>query len=369
MNLSTQSGFQNWKEDDSFLEKRVTNFANLEGGKVYVLKWHFVSADRLGQMEELNERAQNKTRVMEFIFLGFPGSLYVQMGIFMSFLIMYILTVLGNVTIIILVITNSHLHTPMYVFLCNLSFLELWFTMAIMPKTLAVFLGESRSISFTGCLLQMFFNYSFGCTEFFMLSVMAYDRYLAICYPLHYSTLMDIKLCCKLVVVSWLFGFLAMSTPTVLISKLSFCGPNVINHFYCHIDSWILLSCTDTYSVEKAMFVVAIIVIFGSCLITFLSYVYIISTILRIASAKGRLKAFSTCSSHLAVVIIWYGSSMILYIKPSKRSSAEMTKIVNILNTIVTPLLNPFIYSLRNKDVKKALKHSLYWSQRKTFVM
>ncbi|XP_077169503.1 olfactory receptor 6F1-like [Paroedura picta] len=320
-------------------------------------------------MEELNERAQNKTRVMEFILLGFPGSHYGQVGIFMSFLIMYILTVLGNVTIIILVITNSHLHTPMYFFLCNLSFLELWFTMAIMPKTLFVLIRVSRSISFTGCLLQLFFNYSFGCTEFFLLSVMAYDRYLAICYPLQYSTLMDIKLCCKLVVISWLFGFLAMSTPTFLISKLFFCGPNVINHFYCHIDSWIFLSCTDTYPVEMAMFVVAIVVILGSCLITFLSYAYIIATILRIASAKGRLKAFSTCSSHLAVVIIWFGSTMFLYIKPSKRSSGEMTRIVNILNTIVTPLLNPFIYSLRNKDVKVALKHALHWRKRKTVLM
>ncbi|XP_054849743.1 olfactory receptor 6F1-like [Eublepharis macularius] len=318
-------------------------------------------------MGKLNERAQNKTRMMEFVFLGFPGSHYVQMGIFMSFLIMHIMTVIGNVTIVILVTTNSHFHTPMYFFLCNLSFLEIWYTMAIMPKTLSVFLGVSRSISFTGCILQMFFNYSFGCTEFFLLSVMAYDRYLAICYPLHYSTLMDIRLSCKLAAVSWLFGFLAMMTPTVLISKLSFCGPNEINHFYCHIDSWIVLSCTDTHAVEMAMFVIAILVILGSCLITFLSYTYIISTILHIATAKGRLKAFSTCSSHLAVVIIWYGSTMFLYIKPSKRTSVEMTKIVNILNTIVTPLLNPFIYTLRNKDVKEAFRYLLHWRQRKMY--
>nr|XP_056722737.1 olfactory receptor 6F1-like [Euleptes europaea] len=319
-------------------------------------------------MEQLHERAQNKTRVMEFILLGFPGSHYVQMGIFMSFLTIYILTVFGNVTIVILVITNSRFHTPMYFFLGNLSFLEIWYTMTIMPKTLSVLLGDSRSISFTGCILQIFFNYSLACSEFFMLSVMAYDRYLAICYPLQYSTLMDIKLCCKLAAVSWLLGFLAMTTPTVLMSKLSFCGPNMINHFYCHIDSWISLSCSDTHASEIAMFIVAIVVILISFLITFLSYAYIISTILHIASAKGRLKAFSTCSSHLTVVVIWFGSAIILYIKPSKRASVEMTKVVNIMNTIVTPMLNPFIYTLRNKDVKEALKHSLHWKQRKTCI-
>ncbi|XP_048372459.1 olfactory receptor 6F1-like [Sphaerodactylus townsendi] len=316
-------------------------------------------------MEELNERAQNKTTAMEFTFLGFPESHYVQTGIFLSFLFMYILTVLGNVTIVILVITNSQLHTPMYFLLWNLSFLEIWYTTAIMPKTLSVFLGDSTSISFNGCIVQMYFNYSFGCTEFFLLSAMAYDRYLAICYPLQYSTLMNLKLCCTLAAVSWLLGFLAMSTPTVLISKLSFCGPNVINHFYCHIDSWISLSCSDTHAVETAMFIVASTVILSSCLITFLSYAYIIYTILHIASAKGRRKAFSTCSSHFAVVVIWFGSTMFLYIKPSKRASVEMTKFVNVLNTIVTPLLNPFIYTLRNKDVKAALKHSLHWGQRK----
>ncbi|XP_054849840.1 olfactory receptor 6F1-like [Eublepharis macularius] len=316
-------------------------------------------------MGEYEEGGRNSTRMMEFILKGFPGSPYLQILFFMLFLIMYILTILGNVAIIILVITNRRLHTPMYFFLCNLSFLEIWYTTTAIPKTLSLFLGKSRSISFTGCILQMYFVFAFGCTEYFLLSVMAYDRYLAICFPLHYSTIMNISLSAKLAVISWLCGFLAITIPAFLISRLSFCGPNVINHFVCNIDAWIVLSCTDTYVIEMAAFVISVIVILGSCAITLLSYIYIISTILRIPSWKGQQKAFSTCSSHLAVVIIWYGSTIFLFVKPSKRTSLEMTKIVSILNNIVTPLLNPFIYTLRNKEVKEALKNSLHWRTKK----
>ncbi|XP_054849842.1 olfactory receptor 6F1-like [Eublepharis macularius] len=312
-------------------------------------------------MWEHSQGRQNETRVLDFILLGFPGSPYLHIIIFILFSTMYILTILGNVTIFILVVTNRRLHIPMYFFLCNLSFLEIWYTTASVPKTLAIILGRSRSVSFTGCILQMYFVFAFGCTEYFLLSAMAYDRYLAICFPLQYYTIMDISLSAKLAFGSWLCGFLVISIPAFLITRLSFCGPNVINHFYCSIDSWIVLSCTDTYAIETAAFVISIIVILGSCLTTLLSYIYIISTILRIPSTKGQQKAFSTCSSHLAVVIIWYGSTIFLFVKPSKRTSLEMTKIVNILNTIVTPLLNPFIYTLRNKDVKEALRNCLYW--------
>ncbi|XP_077774378.1 olfactory receptor 6F1-like [Podarcis muralis] len=313
-------------------------------------------------MGNTNEGSQNGTKVMEFILLGFPGSQYLQMSIFMLFLIMYVMSLLGNVAIIILVIANRRLHTPMYFFLCNLSFLEIWYTTASIPKTLAIFLGRSRSISFTGCILQMYFVFAFGCTKYFLLSVMAYDRYLAICDPLHYSTIMDNQLSRKLAAGSWLCGFLIIFIPAFLITRLSFCGPSVINHFYCNIDSWIVLSCSNTYDIEMAAFgtTVSIIVILGSCLITFLSYICIITTILHIPSVQGQQKAFSTCSSHLAVVLIWYGSTIFLFVKPSKRTSLEMTKIVNILNTIVTPLLNPFIYTLRNKEVKDAIRSSLH---------
>ncbi|XP_060111100.1 olfactory receptor 6F1-like [Heteronotia binoei] len=309
-----------------------------------------------------NPGGKNGTTVMEFILLGFPGSHYLQTVMFILFLIIYILTVFGNVSIIILVKINHQLHTPMYLFLCNLSFLEVWCTTASIPKILAIFLGKSRSISFIGCILQMYFVFfSFGSTEQFLLSIMAYDRYLAICHPLHYNTVMDISFSSKLAFGSWLCGFLVVVTPALLIPRLSFCESNVINNFYCSIDSWIVLSCTDTYAIEIVSFVTAIIVIIGSCLMTFLSYIYIISTILCIPSTKGRHKAFSTCSSHLANLIIWYGFTIFLFVKPSKQASLEITKIVNILSLIVVPLLNPFIYTLRNKEVKGALRNLLHW--------
>ncbi|XP_019345363.1 olfactory receptor 6F1-like [Alligator mississippiensis] len=309
-----------------------------------------ISAGKRTECEKSNE-----TTVMEFVLLGFPGSHSLQVFMFMLFLLMYILTVIGNVAIITLVMTNHRLHTPMYFFLCNLSFLEIWYTTASVPKTLAIFLGKSRTLSFPSCLLQMYFMFSFGCTEYFLLAVMAYDRYLAICYPLHYSSIMNNTLSTQMAITCWVCGFLVISIPAFLISRLSFCSPNVINHFVCNIDSWIVLSCTDTHTVETAAFIISVIVILGSCVITLLSYIYIISTTLRIPSAKGQQKAFSTCSSHLAVVIIWYGSTIFLFVKPSAQSSLELTKIVNILNTIVTPLLNPFIYTLRNREVKEAL--------------
>uniref|UniRef100_A0A8C8RX75 Olfactory receptor n=1 Tax=Pelusios castaneus TaxID=367368 RepID=A0A8C8RX75_9SAUR len=291
----------------------------------------------------------NQTRVHEFILLGFPGSQYLQTFLFVLLAMMYFLTVVGNLFIIILVRTCRDLQTPMYFFLCNLSFLEIWYTTACIPKTLAVFLGTSRNISFTGCITQMFFILSFGSTECFLLSVMAYDRYLAICYPLSYNSIMNNTLSVWLAISCWMCGFLAISVPAYLITRLSFCGPNVINHFYCDLDAWIILSCTDTHFLQLMAFIISFIVLLGTCVVTLISYIYIISTILRIPSAQGQQKAFSTCSAHLTVVIIWYGSSIFLYVKPSD-------KMVAIMYTLVTPILNPLIYSLRNRDVKMAFR-------------
>ncbi|KAM6448891.1 olfactory receptor 6F1-like [Liasis olivaceus] len=306
------------------------------------------------------EGAENETIMIEFTLRGFSGPHYLKVFLFTIFLIMYILTVIGNMAVIILVTINQRLHTPMYFFLCNLSFLEIWYTTTSAPVALATILGRSRTISFIGCILQMYFVYALGCIECFLLSVMAYDRYLAISYPLHYTTIMNFHLSSKLAAGSWLSGFIIISIPAFLISRLTFCGPSVINHFYCNIDSWIVLARSSIFNIEMAAFVISIFVILGPCVITLLSYVYIISTILRIPSAKGQQKAFSTCSSHLAVVIIWYGSTIFLFVKPSKQTSLEITKVVNILSTIVTPFLNPFIYTFRN-EVKEAFRHSLHW--------
>ncbi|NXW70474.1 OR6F1 protein, partial [Hirundo rustica] len=297
----------------------------------------------------------NGTRVEEFILLGFPGTWQFRVSFVVIFTLMYTLTVIGNASIIALVWRSSNLHTPMYFFLCNLSFLEIWYTTGVVPKAIGVMLGTSQTISFSVCILQLFFLLSLGSTECFLLSVMAYDRYLAICYPLRYSSLMNSVLSVRLALGSWLGGFLAISLLAFLTSRLTFCGPDVINHFLCDIDSCLALSCSDTWPVELATFLVSIIVVVASCVVTLVSYMYIISSILRIQSAHGRKKAFSTCSAHLSVVTIWYGSTMFLYVKPSAQNSLDLNKIVNTFNTMVTPLLNPFIYTLRNKEVKLAL--------------
>ncbi|VTJ88149.1 Hypothetical predicted protein [Marmota monax] len=295
--------------------------------------------------------AGNETEGRGFLLLGFPGPQALQLSLFLLFLVMYILTVSGNVAILLLVSTSRQLHTPMYFFLSNLSFLEVWYTTAAVPKALAILLGRSQSISFISCLLQMYLVFSLGCTEYFLLAAMAYDRYLAICYPLHYGAIMSGLLSVQLALGSWVCGFLSIAVPMALISGLSFCGPRAINHFFCDIAPWIALACTSTQVVELVAFVIAAVVILSSCLITLVSYIYIIHTILSISSASGRSKAFSTCSSHLTVVLIWYGSTIFLH-----KDALDLTKAVHVLNTVVTPVLNPFIYTLRNQEVRETLR-------------
>nr|XP_006135703.1 olfactory receptor 6F1-like [Pelodiscus sinensis] len=298
---------------------------------------------------------ENQSSAQEFILLGFPGNQHLQISLSVVFTMTYILAVTGNFAIIALVMAHPHLQTPMYIFLSNLSFLEIWYTTACVPKAIAIFPGKSRTISFVGCILQMYVIFSLGCTEFFLLSVMAYDRYLAICYPLHYSTLMSSTKSGQLAFLCWVSGFLFMIIHNSLVARLSFCSSNVINNFFCGADSLIFLSCSDTSVVKWVSITMGIIVILGSCLTTLVSYIFIISTILKIPSAQGRQKAFSTCSAHLIVVVMWYGSSIFLYVRVSRQSSLDIHKFVNTLNTIVTPLLNPFIYTLKNKEVKEAL--------------
>ncbi|KAM9197852.1 LOW QUALITY PROTEIN: olfactory receptor 6F1-like [Dugong dugon] len=275
-------------------------------------------------------------------------------SLFMLFLVMYVLTVSGNIAILMLVSTSHQLHTPTCLFLSNLSFLEIWYTTAAVPKALAILLGRSQTISFTGCLLQMYLVFSLGCTEYFLLAAMAYDHYLAICYPLHYGAIMSSLLSAQLALGSWVCGFLAIAVPTALISGLSFCGPHAINHFFCDIAPWIAWACTSTQAVELVAFVIAFVVVLSSCLITLVSYI-IVSTILRIPLASGRSKAFSTCSSHLTVVFIWYGSTIFLHVRTSVKDALDLTKAVHVLNTVVTPVLNPFIYTPRNKEVRETL--------------
>ncbi|XP_044840327.1 olfactory receptor 6B1-like [Mauremys mutica] len=270
------------------------------------------------------------------------------------FQVIYMATMAGNTLIVVLIVADQHLHTPMY-FLGNLSYLETWYTSTILPRLLASLLTGDRTISVSGCFTQLYFCGSLGCTECYLLAAMSYDRYLAICKPLHYSTLMNSRFCLQLASGSWLNGFLAITIFVLFLSQLIFCGPNEIDHFYCDAIPLMELSCSDTHQVILVDFIIACVFTLPPFLLTLTSYMCIISTILRIPSTTGRQKAFSTCSSHLIVVTIFYGSIMIVYLLPKHDTLKDLNKVVSLCYTILTPLVNPLIYSLRNREVKEAL--------------
>ncbi|XP_066485874.1 olfactory receptor 11L1-like [Tiliqua scincoides] len=298
----------------------------------------------------------NHTTVSEFQLLGFQNLPGWQTPLFTMFLIIYLLTITGNVVIISVIKLEPCLHSPMYSFLQNLSFLEIWYTTTIVPKLLNSLLINNKTISFSGCITQLYCFVCFGATECFLLSVMAYDRYLAICDPLHYTIAMNTQFCTHLEVGSWAIGLCTGLLPSLLISRLSFCRSNLINHFFCDIPPLLQLSCSDTSVTEMTIFLLSVVVLITCFLLTLVSYAFIIMTILKIPSASGKKKTFSTCGSHLAVVVIYYGTMISMYVRPSAGLSSELNKIVSIFYTVVTPLLNPVIYSLRNKDFKEALR-------------
>ncbi|KAM6224118.1 olfactory receptor 11L1 [Rhynchocyon petersi] len=298
----------------------------------------------------------NVSTVTEFQLLGFQNLLEWQTLLFAIFLIIYFLTIMGNVVIITVVSQNQQLHLPMYIFLKHLSFLEIWYTSTIVPLLLGNLLSWGQVISFSACMAQLYFFVFFGATECFLLAMMAYDRYLAICSPLHYSFLMSTEICAKLVAISWLVGIGTGLLPSLMISKLNFCGPNKINHFFCDLPPLMQLSCSSVYITELVIFLLSIAVLCICFFLTLVSYVFIVSSILKIPSASGRIKTFSTCGSHLAVVTIYYGTMISMYVRPNAYLSTEINKIISVFYTVVTPLLNPVIYSLRNKDFKEAVR-------------
>uniref|UniRef100_A0A8D2J085 Olfactory receptor n=1 Tax=Varanus komodoensis TaxID=61221 RepID=A0A8D2J085_VARKO len=317
-------------------------------------------------MVPLQETIQtNQTMISEFILQGFPGSAELQKYMFAPVLFMYILTVVGNILIIFIIICDHHLHNPMYFFLGNFSFLEIFYVTTLSPKMLANFLAERRTVCFYCCITQAFFHFLLGATEFCLLASMSLDRYIAICKPLHYTTIMSSRMCLWLALGSWLGGFFTVIVQTILLCQLPFCGPNLINHFYCDVTPLLSLACTDTHLLEQMVLVGSALLLFSSFLFTVISYILIISTILRIPSSLGQQKAFSTCAAHLTVVSIQYGTVMFMYVKPRANSSLEINKVVSVLNTVITPLLNPFIYTLRNKDVKEALRRATNFKTRK----
>nr|XP_021512446.1 olfactory receptor 1L6-like [Meriones unguiculatus] len=292
----------------------------------------------------------------DFILLGLSSNPWMQKPLFAIFFAMYLVTVVGNVLIILAIRSDSRLHTPMYFFLSNLSLVDICFTTVIVPQMLVNLLTQRKSILFAQCLTQMYFFVAFGITDSFLLAAMAIDRYVAICDPLHYTTTMSPRRCRLLVVASWAVSHLHALIHTVLMGRLSFCGPNVIHHFFCDVQPLLTLSCSDTSINELLAFTEGSFVIMSPFIFIVISYVFIARTVLRVPSGGGRYKVFSTCGSHLTVVALFYGTIISVYIRPSSTYSVTKDRVVTVIYTVITPMLNPFIYSLRNKDMKQALK-------------
>ncbi|NXL37350.1 OR5G3 protein, partial [Glaucidium brasilianum] len=297
----------------------------------------------------------NCTQATEFSLTGFSENLVTQVTLFLMFLLTYLATILGNLGMIVLIRASPQLHSPMYYFLGNLAFVDLCSSTVIIPKMLVDFVSEKKGIAYAGCVAQVFIFDLFGINECFLLATMAYDRYVAVCHPLVYPLVMSPKCCFQLVTGSYLMGLTNGIGQTISMSNLSFCGSSVINLFFCDISSLISLSTSNTTLSHNILRTLAFVFGMSSGLVILVSYMAIISAILSIRSASGKRKAFSTCTSHLTTVSIFYGTSLFMYLKPSSDSSKE-DKWAALFYTVVTPMLNPLIYSLRNKDVKEALR-------------
>ncbi|XP_032091903.1 olfactory receptor 5B21-like [Thamnophis elegans] len=304
----------------------------------------------------MNALQRNQTEITEFILLGFGELHHLQIFLFIVFLVIFTSTMVANFLTVIIIVLDQSLHTPMYFFLGNLACLEMIYSSAILPRMIAALMTGDNTISVKGCMTQFYFGSFLVCTECYLLSVMSYDRFLAVCKPLHYATLMNSKICIRLAGGSWLNSILAITLYLGLFLQLQFCGQNEIDHFFCEALPLLKLSCSDTFLVKLVTFTVVFIITFPPFVSTLISYIYIIVAILKIPSTTGRQKAFSTCSSHLIVVSIFYGAIVIVYLIPKTEEVRDFNKIFSLLYTVLPPLLNPLIYSLRNKDVKNALR-------------
>ncbi|XP_004374114.1 olfactory receptor 6C6-like [Trichechus manatus latirostris] len=302
---------------------------------------------------------KNQSMEIEFILLGLTDDPLLQTVIFLFRFLSYILSLMGNLVIILLTLLDPRLKTPMYFFLRNFSFLEISFTTVCIPRFLTTILTGDKTISYNGCAIQLFFFLLLGVTEFYLLAAMSFDRYVAICKPLHYPIIMSSRVCYQLVLSSWVTGFLIIFPPLVLGLQLDFCASKTIDHFLCDTSPILQLSCTDTQLIELMAFILAVVTLVVTLLLVVLSYTYIIRTILKFPFAQQQTKAFSTCSSHMVVVSITYGGCIFTYMKPSAKERVTLTTGVAVLNTSVAPLLNPFIYTLRNQQVKEALEDML----------
>uniref|UniRef100_A0A4X1W9Q4 Olfactory receptor n=2 Tax=Sus scrofa TaxID=9823 RepID=A0A4X1W9Q4_PIG len=298
----------------------------------------------------------NLTAIKEFLLLGFGGLHGLQWFLFGIFLGIYVVTLLGNFLILTVISFDCNLQTPMYFFLSNFSFLEIWYTTSIAPKMLQTLLSGPQVISFVGCVAQFYFFASMAVVECFLLAAMSYDRYIAICSPLQYPSLVNLHTCIFLAGGSWLGGFLTPVVTVTMTFQLPFCATYKIDHFFCDLAPVLKLACSDTETVEKTTFLLASFVTMVPFLLTVASYAHIVAAVLRIPSAAGKQRAFSTCSSHLIVVTLYYGTLGTVYAIPTATRAAALNKIFSLFYTVVTPLVNPIVYSLRNKDVKKAMR-------------
>ncbi|XP_006039023.3 olfactory receptor 10A2-like [Alligator sinensis] len=302
---------------------------------------------------------ENRSVVTHFFFEPLSNIFEVQATLFFLVLLMFIIDLGGNILIIVITLVDPVLHSPMYFFLRNLSCVEISYTSSTIPNMLLSFFSKENRISFLGCAMQMSFFALLGITECFVLAAMAYDRYVAICHPLHYMTIMSQRVCFQLLAVSWLMGVLVGVGQTTSIFTLPFCGPNRINHFFCDVPPLLKLVCVNTYRNEIINYAITIIFIMVPFMLILVSYACILLTILKIPSAESRRKTFSTCSSHLIVVTLFYGSGIVTYLRPKSFYSLSYDKLLSLFYTLVSPVLNPLIYSLRNKEVKQALKRLL----------
>ncbi|XP_055986492.1 olfactory receptor 6C74-like [Sorex fumeus] len=302
---------------------------------------------------------RNETTVQEFILEGFPAVQHLGKVLFLVHLLAYLASMAGNAVIITITCIDSRLHTPMYFLLSVFSFLECCCTSTVIPKLMVIYLLRRQTISFVACFTQAFVFVSLGAAGFLLMAVMSLDRYLAICRPLHYPTIMNLKTCLLLAATCISLGFILIAGLVVKISQLSFCGPHVITHFFCDLGPLIHLSCSDTRFVETMTFVLALFILLTSLIITIIAYSNIVVTIIRLPSAKERQRAFSTCSSHLIVLSLMYGSCVFIYVKPKQTNKVESNREASLVATVVTPLLNPVIYTLRNKQVHQALREKM----------
>lgn len=302
------------------------------------------------------EMKNSNSSTSEFILLGISSNPHLQKPLFLIFLAMYLVTVAGNVLIVLVIYSDSRLHTPMYFFLSSLSFMDICLTTVIVPKMLVNLLSETKSISFVGCLVQMYFFMAFVNTDSYLLASMAIDRLVAICNPFRYDVVMNPQRCLLMLLGSCTISHLHSLFRVLLMSRLSFCASHVIKHFFCDTQPVLKLSCSDTSSSQIVIMTETLAVIMTPFLCILFSYLRIIIAVLRINSAAGKWKAFSTCGSHLTVVILFYGSAIYVYFRPLSMYSVVKDRVSTVMYTVVTPMLNPFIYSLRNKDMKRGLR-------------